>query len=48
MPSVSILQRYSEVEELDEEVELVWGLILGPGSNRRPFESAVESGDEDD
>jgi len=27
------------VEELDENVELVRGLILGPGFNRGPFES---------
>jgi hypothetical protein len=36
------------VEELDQDVELVWGLILGPDFNRGPFESAVESDDEDE
>jgi len=34
-----------EVEELDEDVELVRGLILGPGFNRRPFQTKADDFD---
>jgi hypothetical protein len=36
------------VEELDEDVELVRGLILGPGFNRGPFAAPSETDDDDD